>query len=307
MYLLSILLALALTCSAQEQLPGFAPPALGSLATGGELGSPFSVPDAATCAAACTANASCISFSTVPAKQCGIVGECYAPNASSCPATLALSCPGGVFSSVLFASYGTPQCAAGQQCAFTAGNCSAPSSAAVLAQACVGKSYCAVEVGVKTFGADPCPGVYKFLAAQLAGTGCSAGGLSCQLSQYSRTYAIASGASANATYYQRLLPRNDTHITQAVPYALDVPTGGVTLGPGPLQVAFDTGIQYLLGYNVSDLLFNFRKRAGLPQPPGAHCVGWDCREDWLRAPWLACFSWAQGGTCAGRSTLSCAP
>jgi hypothetical protein len=102
----------------------------------------------------------------------------------------------------------------------------------VVARACVGKSACAIEVGVSTFGQDPCQGVYKFLAVALAGQNCSAqppGGLFCQLSGYSRTYAIG---AANGTYYQRLQPRDDTPYTQAVPYALDVPTGGVQLLSG---------------------------------------------------------------------------
>ena len=298
----ALFLALALcaqppTALAQPLLPGFAPPQPNAAATGGDLAPAFPVPDAPACAAACAANASCVSFSLAPAPQlrtCGIQGECYAPNASSCPATLALACPGGAFTSVLFASYGLPTCGAGQ-CAFAAGNCSAPTSEDVVARACVGRSACAIEVGVSTFGTDPCQGRYKFLAVALAGQNCSAqppGGLFCQLSGYSRTYAIG---AANGTYYQRLQPRDDTPYTQAVPYALDVPTGGVQLLSGVLADAFDTGIQYLLKYSVDDLLFNFRKRAGLPQPPGAQCIGWDCRTDWIEGSLAGLFLMGAGG------------
>ncbi len=302
----SLILALgAAGALAQAPIDGFAPPQAQTLALGGDLGGAFPVPDAPACAAACTANASCVAFSVTPPralKTCGIVGECYAPNASSCPAVLALSCPGGTFSSVLFASYGSPTCGAGE-CAFAAGKCSAPSSADVVTRACVGKSSCAIEVGVATFGSDPCPGVYKFLAVSLAGAGCSAappGGLTCQLSQYSRVYEIANASRAGfpsaAYYYQRLQPRNDTRFTQAVPFALDVPTGGVTLNGGPLAVAFDTGIAYLLNnFRVDDLLFDFRKRAGVPQADGAKCHGWDCREDWIEGSVAGLFLMGAGG------------
>ena len=283
---------------AQQPLAGFAPPQADTAGVLGDLADAFSVPDAPACAAACAANASCASFTLAqppPLKTCGIQGECYAPNASSCPSTLTLACPGGAFTSVLFASFGLPTCGAGE-CAFAAGACAAPSSAAVVQSACVGKSRCDIEVGVATFGADPCPGEYKSLAVALAGQGCSAqppGGLSCQLSQYSRTFAIA--AASGSTYYQRLQPRDDSPYAQAVPYALDVPTGGVQLNGGVLADAFDTGIEYLLKYSVDDLLYNFRKRAGVPQPPGAACIGWDCRSDWIEGSLAGLFLMGAGG------------
>ena len=81
------------------------PPTLASLAP--PQGAAFSVADVSACASACSADAGCISFSAgagLGLVTCGIVGECYAPNASSCPSTVAFSCPGGVFSSVEFAS-----------------------------------------------------------------------------------------------------------------------------------------------------------------------------------------------------------
>ena len=96
--------------------PGFLPPVPG-LAVGGELGPALPVSSASACAAACAARSDCIAFAVgapMGLKTCGIVGECYAPNASSCPALLTLSCPRGVFSSVAFASYGTPQLLSGQ-------------------------------------------------------------------------------------------------------------------------------------------------------------------------------------------------
>jgi hypothetical protein len=298
MALLLLALALLASCSAQP-LSNFLPPQLGTYVRGADLGSPFFAADTSACATACLGNASCVAFTLAPPlalKLCGIEGECYAPNASSCPAALTLACPGGTFTSVLFASYGEPQCGA-EACAFSASaNCSAPTSAAVVAQACLGKEWCSIPVSVDTFGADPCQGRYKFLAASLAGAGCSPvapGGATCQLSQYSRTFDLAPGG--NRSMYQRLQPRNDAPYTQAVPYALDVPTGGVQLTDGPLAQAFDTGIQYLLQYSVDDLLWNFRKRAGVPQAPGAKCIGWDCREDWIEGSLAGLFLMGAGG------------
>ena len=344
MFALLLALLVPLIINAQAPLPGFAPPQMGTAAMGGDLGPPFSAANAEACAAACLANSSCMAFTLAPPlhlKLCGIQGECYAPNASSCPAVLTLACPGGSFTAVTFASYGSPTCGAGA-CAFSANSsCSAPTSVSVVEQACLGRESCSIPVGVSTFGKDPCPGVYKFLAASLVGSGCAPvapGGTTCQLSQYSRIFAVTP-APANSTYYQKLQPRNDAPYTQAVPYALDIPTGGVALGPGPLATAFDTGIQYLLKYSVDDLLFNFRKRAGLPQPPGASCIGWlvspplcphspfpsqpfsplasltlsphsltfvlgTAAPTGSRAPWRGCFSWELGGTCAGGSTRS---
>lgn len=299
-FALLALLASYAAC-AQPPITGFAPPTNGT-ATGGDLGDAFAVDGAADCAAACVANSSCIAFTLLPPlvmKTCGIIGECYAPNASSCPATLSLACPGGVFTAVTFAQFGLPLCGSGE-CAFSANPaCAAPTSADVVARACVGKERCSIPVQASTFGPDPCQGHYKFLAASLAGTGCGSappGGPQCQLSQYSRTFALLAGGDADGTYYQKLQPRDDTPFgAQAVPFALDVPTGGVTLRGGPLGAAFDTGIEYLLGYSVDDLLFQFRKRAGLPQPPGAACIGWDCRADWIEGSLAGLFLMGAGG------------
>ena len=307
--MLSLALIACLAAAAAAQPPaaiaGYLPPVPG-LATGGELGPAQPVSSAPACAAACSARADCIAFAVsapLGLKTCGIVGECYAPNASSCPAVLSLSCPGGLFSSVLFASYGTPQLLPGQ-CAYAANaSCNAASSAAVVAAACVGRTECAVEVGVSTFGGDPCQGVYKFLAAALDGN-CSAapppaGALSCQLSGFSRTFAVVNeSGAANATsfYFQRLRPRDDSPYTQAVPYALSPPTSGVTLNGGVLGAASDAAVHYLTSvYTVDNLLFNFRKRAGLPQPPGAHCMGWDCTADWIEGSPSGLFLMGAGG------------
>ena len=257
------LCAAAAAAAAAAPLDSFLPPQP-TVATGGDLQPPFTVTDADACANACLANASCVSFSLdqtqqPPTKTCGIVEECYAQNASTCPSSLVLSCVGGTFTSVSFASFGLPLIEPGQ-CAFAATpNCSAPSSVDVLTRACVGKSWCSIDAEVATFGADPCQGTVKFLAASLVGAGCSAqppppAPLTCTLSGYSRIYTIEGGNSSTRAYYQRLMPRNDAPFSQAVPYLLDVPRGNVSIREGHvLRTAFDNGILYLTQhYTVDD-------------------------------------------------------
>ena len=133
--------------------------------------------------------------------------------------------------------------------------------------------------------------------------------LECQLNGYSRVW--AANSVPVATFYQKLQPRDDTPFKQAIPWALNVPTGGVTLHSGPLRDAFDGGVKYLLQYSIDDLLWNFRylpaglllldcklvdrKRAGVPQAPGAKCHGWDCREDWVEGSLAGLFLMGAGG------------
>jgi hypothetical protein len=116
----------------------------------------------------------------------------------------------------------------------------------------------------------------------------------CGVGGYSRTYVVE--AASTCSYYQRLLPRNDSRIHQVVEWKLSVPTGNVTLHGGPLLAAADAGIDFLLtNFPVDDLLFNFRQRAGLPQPPGAHCIGWDCTVNWVEGSLAAMFLMGAGG------------
>lgn len=210
---------------------------------------------------------------------------------------MALSCGQGVFTGVSFASYGLP--IQNGSCSFSHNSvCDAPSSSSVVAAACVGRSICYLDVGVATFGPDPCPGVYKFLAVSLTGD-CSEpapGTQVCSLAQYSRTFSFVNDSSTNSTYYQRLQPRDDSPATRAIPYKLSVPTGGVTLNGGVLEAASNASVAYLLShYTVDNLLFNFRDRAGQPQPPGAHCMGWDCKKDWIEGSPAGLFLMGAGG------------
>jgi hypothetical protein len=229
---------------AASPLDLFLAPVTGTSAQGGELGPLQPVDNAEACANACLANDLCISFSTLSGAaaypSCGSVGECYAPNATACPAQLRFACYGGTFDTVHFAAYGTPATLPGQ-CAWASNaSCEASSAAAVFAAACVGKASCSVDISIATFGGDPCPGVYKFAAASLSGATCSAPPpLLCSLNGYSRIYSVNGGGNASAiAYYQRLQPRNDQPARQAVPYLLDVPTRNVKIRNGVLRQAF---------------------------------------------------------------------
>ena len=276
--------------AAGAPLDAFLAPVARTRAAGGELGAAFAVADAAACAQACLANASCISFNLLssaqpPTKTCGIVEECWAPNKTSCPSALTLSCVGGVFTSVAFASYGLPVVEPGE-CAFArTPSCDAPSAVGVFESACVGKSWCSVDAELATFGADPCSGVVKFVAASLVGSGCSdapppPGQLMCELSGRSRVYSVeAAAAVSNASYYLRLQPRNDSRVAPAVAYALDVPAGGVALeGSGLLARAFATNLEFLANGSrgsVDDLLFPYRRRHNASQSWPGGIFGWD--------------------------------
>ena len=285
--------ALTLTLTLAGPLDSFLAPLPSQLAQGGDLAT-FPAADEASCAAACLANASCISFNFAlgaarALKTCGIVGDCYAPNASSCPSYLTLSCPGGVFTAVQFASYGLPVVGASGPCDFSLppGACNSPSAVGVFEAACVGRSECTIDATLSTFGADPCQGVYKFVAAALAGENCSSAPQPpapalCTLSGYSQGYTLA--PAANTSYFQRLLPRNDSRVTPAVPYLLQPPPArSVVLPGGPsaglLAGGFATNLAYLENMNarasVDDLLYPYRRRHNASANLPGGIFGWD--------------------------------
>lgn len=84
---------------------------------------------------------------------------------------LTLTCNGGVFSKVAFASYGAPTggCTGQNPPAINA-TCNAPDSVAVVTAACVGKSSCKIHANTATFGGtDPCFDVVKRLLVVLEG------------------------------------------------------------------------------------------------------------------------------------------
>eukprot|EP01087_Luapelamoeba_hula_P011456 TRINITY_DN3114_c0_g1_i1.p1 TRINITY_DN3114_c0_g1~~TRINITY_DN3114_c0_g1_i1.p1 ORF type:complete len:594 (-),score=87.16 TRINITY_DN3114_c0_g1_i1:102-1883(-) len=79
-----------------------------------------------------------------------------------------LGCPNGVFSSIDFASYGTPT---GFCRSFKKSSCNAASSLAAVQKLCLGKASCVVPVDPATFGGDPCYGTVKHLSVQATCTG----------------------------------------------------------------------------------------------------------------------------------------
>jgi len=68
-----------------------------------------------------------------------------------------------VIASIEFASYGTPR---GSCQKFSRGNCHAPNSFSVVAEACVGRKSCFVGISNTVFGGDPCRSVVKTLAVE---------------------------------------------------------------------------------------------------------------------------------------------
>jgi hypothetical protein len=92
------------------------------------------------------------------------------PSALSCVASspentpVVFSCPGGTYTSVTFASFGTPtgSCVSG----FSTGSCNAANSTAIVSTACLGKSSCTIDVSDTVFG-DPCFDTLKTFSASL--------------------------------------------------------------------------------------------------------------------------------------------
>jgi len=73
--------------------------------------------------------------------------------------------PGYVFSKVVFASYGLPT---GDCGSYAVSNvCNLASSAAVVANLCLGRSSCSLTASNSVFGADPCRGTVKIVKVQL--------------------------------------------------------------------------------------------------------------------------------------------
>lgn len=96
------------------------------------------------------------------------------------------------------------------------------------------------------------------------------GSLECGLSGWSMAYDPA--ASDTCVYYRRSIPRNDSHVSQAVPWVLSVPSGGVVITGGPFADTFNGNVEnYLRVRDPQDMLHFFGVRAKAPSPPG-QCV-----------------------------------
>lgn len=95
----------------------------------------------------------------------------------------------------------------------------------------------------------------------------------CGIQSWSPSY--NPGSSPACSWYRRALPRNDTPITQAVPWLLDIPAAGtVTLTGGPMYGAFEGNLNdYIKLRDPLDMLYWYARRSGIPAPEGK-CYGW---------------------------------
>ena len=80
--------------------------------------------------------------------------------------------PGFLISSIVFASFGNPKGSCGS---FVTSTCNSINSVAVVSSLCIGKKSCAIPATRAQFGGDPCTGVLKSLAVQVALTAYSPG------------------------------------------------------------------------------------------------------------------------------------
>jgi hypothetical protein len=141
-------------------------------------------------------------------------------------------------------------------------------------------SFQAPVAGIYAGGADLAPAVQvpdaaSCASACLAVPGCismhvcseSNGTFGCGISGWSMGYTPVEAPTC--TWYRRVVPRNDTRISQAVPWLLSVPTGGVEVRSGPLADGFTVNLeQYLKVRDPLDMLYFFAQRAGVTNPPG---------------------------------------
>jgi hypothetical protein len=125
-------------------------------------------------------------------------------------APVTLSCPagGGVFTNVIFASFGTPTGSCGS--GFQLGSCNALNSTAIVSAACLNKSTCTIDVADSLFG-DPCYETVKQFDALLE---CSS----------------PTGISVTAT-----VPTNG-RATVRIPFPATTPVNGILISEGTSPV-----------------------------------------------------------------------
>jgi hypothetical protein len=98
----------------------------------------------------------------------------------------------------------------------------------------------------------------------------------CTLSGWSDSYALED-TDKSSLYYFRLRRLDNSSVTPAVSYSLEVPNRWVQLlGTTAFSASFAANIIYLSQFPVDDLLYWFRMRAGIQQPVDAQSWGWDC-------------------------------
>lgn len=140
---------------------------------------------------------------------------------------------------------------------------------------------------------DQCAQSCLLLAGCLSFNYCTGSGSSnnCDLSGWNVAYTPVD-TSSSCSLYQRIRPRNDGPVTQAVPWLLQVPTGNVSVRSGPLSAGFYGNLNnYLLVRDPLDMLFFFAKRAGVSNPAG-QCFGWD---EWIKGSATGNYLMGAGG------------
>jgi alpha-L-rhamnosidase len=163
--------------------------------------------------------------------MCGSVGE---------GASLTLRCDGGLFTGVVFASYGSPagDCDTG----FSTGACNINTSASVVAAACVGQANCTVPASSVVFGGDPCVGTPKTLAVEMRGT-CQQSTPAYSLQATIPVNAVASVAvpSVEAAGLARITEGTATVWEQGAFVPGTAGITGAVAGPGGDTVVFSVG------------------------------------------------------------------
>ena len=168
------------------------------------------------------------SWTAAPAGICGYGAE---------NANIDMTCTGGVFSSVVFASFGTPSGSCPNYTASPA--CNSPNSVAVVTAACVGKASCTIPATNAAFGGDPCVNTVKALAVVLAGN--------CKVPTLTQNVIIPANAGATIAVPTGGPPTASTTIVEGATTvwangAFVPGTPGVTAG-----VATPTGVVFTVG------------------------------------------------------------
>jgi hypothetical protein len=99
-------------------------------------------------------------------------------------------------------------------------------------------------------------------------------GFDCFTLGWSQTYTVIKNITG-ASYYSRLIDRDDRPVVPALTFALETPTSGIILDSSSLFARYHALNRiYLSQFPVDDMLYWFRIRAGNPNPPG-QSYGWD--------------------------------
>lgn len=122
-------------------------------------------------------------------------------------------------------------------------------------------------------------------------TGSQPNTVRCGVSGYNISYVPTT--STSCSWYRRITPRNDTVITQAIPWLLAVPQTNVMLNSSSIlgNTFYNNINTYLKVRDPLDMLYFFAMRAGNPNPPG-YCFGWD---EWIKGSATGNYLMGAGG------------